>query len=81
MKKQEYRAWLEGRMKPASIKDRLSRCARVEEALGVDLDEEYKKMAAKESCLCFTTPLTISALAKEFPEVFISKKEQTSISA
>lgn len=47
MKKQEYRAWLEGRMKPASIKDRLSRCARVEEALGVDLDEEYKKDGGK----------------------------------
>lgn len=42
MRKQEYRAWLEGKMKPASIKDRLSRCNHVETALKVDLDAEYR---------------------------------------
>ena len=47
MRKQEYRIWLEGKLKPASIKDRLSRCASVEAALGVDLDAEYKKDAGK----------------------------------
>ena len=43
MKKEMYRTWLAEKMKPASISDRLSRCACVEKALGVDLDIEYKK--------------------------------------
>ena len=43
MKKQEYSEWLEGKIKPKSIKDRISRCAHVEEVLGLDLDKEYKK--------------------------------------
>ena len=43
MRKDEYGKYLENRLKPNSAKDRLSRCKSVEKALGVDLDEEYKK--------------------------------------
>ena len=47
MKKEAYRTWLDGTIKTVCIKDRISRCARVEAALGVDLDEEYKKDKGK----------------------------------
>ena len=74
MKKQEYRTWLEGTMKPASIKDRISRCARVEEALGVDLDEEFKKDGGKS--VLSTLHYTIHDLraGKEIPAGFHFKE-------
>lgn len=43
MRKEDFRQWLEGRIKKKPISDCLSRCTTVEYALKVDLDEEYKK--------------------------------------
>lgn len=43
MRKDEYGKFLEGKLKPKSAKDRISRCRSVEKALSVDLDEEFKK--------------------------------------
>ena len=43
MKKEEYKNWLEGKLKAPSIKDRLSRCSKVEKSLGVDLDVEFER--------------------------------------
>ncbi len=48
MRKQEYRQWLDGKIKPASIKDRISRCTSVESSLNIDLDDEYKKDEGKK---------------------------------
>lgn len=43
MKKEEFRSYLSGSIQKKPISDRLSRCAAVECALKIDLDEEYAK--------------------------------------
>lgn len=43
MRKNEFREWLDGKIKNRPIGDCISRCNSVEKKLGVDLDEEYRK--------------------------------------
>ncbi len=48
MRKEEFSAWMEGKIKSKPISDCLSRCRKVEVTLNVDLDEEYKKDKGNE---------------------------------
>jgi hypothetical protein len=41
MRKEDFRQWLDGKIKKKPISDCISRCTTVEYALKVDLDEEY----------------------------------------
>ena len=41
MRKEEFRNWMDGKIKARPISDCLSRCSRVERVLGVDLDDAY----------------------------------------
>lgn len=43
MRKEDFRQWLDGKIKKKPISDCISRCTTVEYALKVDLDEEYRK--------------------------------------
>lgn len=43
MRKEDFRQWLDGKIKKKPISDYISRCTTVESALKVDLDEEYRK--------------------------------------
>lgn len=43
MRKEEFRAWLYGRITQRPISDALSRCSRVENAFKLDLDVEYHR--------------------------------------
>ena len=48
MRKDEFREWMQGRIKERPISDCLSRCGRVEKALNIDLDDEFSKDHCKE---------------------------------
>ena len=74
MRKAEYRSWLEGQLKPASIKDRLSRCASVEAALGVDLDKEFKKDGGKRVLGLLQYNINDLRAGKKIPEGFRFKE-------
>jgi hypothetical protein len=57
MKTDEFRAWLQSLpMNPKPMKDCISRCRKVEAALSVDLDKEYRKDRGKAviSALTYT---------------------------
>ena len=43
MRKEDFRQWLDGKIKKKPISDCISRCTTVEYALKVDIDEEYRK--------------------------------------
>lgn len=43
MRKEDFRQWLDGKIKKKPISDCISRCTTIEYALKVDLDEEYSR--------------------------------------
>lgn len=43
MKHLEFQSWLNTRLSPKAVNDYLSRCNRIEEKLGINLDSEFEK--------------------------------------
>ena len=74
MRREDYTKWLAGRLNPKSVKDRISRCKSVEVALGIDLDEEYKKDFGKSVIEHLRYSRADAVANKPFPQEFSFKE-------
>ena len=74
MKKEEYRKWLDGRINSHAIKDRLSRIAKIESALKVDLDKEFATDGGKRVLDMLSYTRRDANNGKEAPEYIMFKE-------
>lgn len=77
MRKEAYAEWLTDKIKPKSIKDRISRCSAVEKALGIDLDKEYKRDGGAAVLKKLDYTLRDLHAGKQFPKEFTFKNADT----
>ena len=76
MKTDEFRTWLQALpMNPKPMKDCISRCRKVESALSVDLDKEYRKDRGKAVIAALTYTPEDERNHKAAPESFKFKPD------